>query len=153
MLELSGKLLYVDWVDLPTRHTEFWYGLEQIHCLTQRGQWEMRVDYQNKDKIWSYFHYTNFSVGSANEEYLLTVGGFTGIGGDYFAYHNNMKFTTTDNWNDKWHRNCASNYKSGWWYNRCHKVNLNAQSPVVNGVSMYFSEMKIRPKNCIHYSF
>ena len=25
---------------------EFWYGLEEIHCLTQRGQWEMRVDYQ-----------------------------------------------------------------------------------------------------------
>ena len=27
-------------------NTEFWYGLSAIHCLTQRGQWEMRVDYQ-----------------------------------------------------------------------------------------------------------
>ena len=26
-------------------NTEFWYGLAAIHCLTQRGQWEMRVDY------------------------------------------------------------------------------------------------------------
>ena len=25
-------------------NTEFWYGLEEIHCLTQRGKWEMRVD-------------------------------------------------------------------------------------------------------------
>ena len=25
--------------------TEFWYGLAAMHCLTQRGQWEMRVDY------------------------------------------------------------------------------------------------------------
>ena len=26
--------------------TEFWYGLAATHCLTQRGQWEMRIDYQ-----------------------------------------------------------------------------------------------------------
>ena len=31
-------------------NTEFWYGLEEIYCLTQRGQWEMRVDYQKNDK-------------------------------------------------------------------------------------------------------
>ena len=27
-------------------NTEFWYGLESMHCLTQSGQWEMRIDYQ-----------------------------------------------------------------------------------------------------------
>ena len=26
--------------------TEFWHGLEEIHCLTERSQWEMRIDYQ-----------------------------------------------------------------------------------------------------------
>ena len=30
--------------------TKFWYGLSAIHCLTQRGQWEMRVDYQFNNK-------------------------------------------------------------------------------------------------------
>ena len=39
--------------------TEFWYGLEEMHCLTQRGQWEMRVDYQKNDKTWSYLHYNH----------------------------------------------------------------------------------------------
>ena len=58
--------------------TEFWYGLESIHCLTQRGQWEMRVDYQKNDKTWFYLHYNQFSVGSASEEYPLTVGGYSG---------------------------------------------------------------------------
>ena len=33
---------------------EFWYGLENIYFLTQRGQWEMRVDYQRNNKTWSY---------------------------------------------------------------------------------------------------
>ena len=56
--------------------TEFWYAMD---CLTQRGQWEMRVDDQKNDKTWSYLHYNQFSVGSASEEYPLTVGGFTGI--------------------------------------------------------------------------
>ena len=58
--------------------TDFWYGLEEIYCLTQRGQWEMRVDYQKNDKTWSYLHYNQFSVRNASEEYPLTVGGFTG---------------------------------------------------------------------------
>ena len=55
-----------------------------------------------------------FSVGSANEEYPLTVGGFTGVGTDQFASHslNGMKFTTPDNDNDKRSgSNCAV---SGW---------------------------------------
>ena len=37
----------------------------------------MRVDYEKNDKTWSYLHYNQFSVGSASEEYPLTVGGFT----------------------------------------------------------------------------
>ena len=73
-------------------NTEFWYGLENIHFLTKNGKWEMRVDYQKNDKGWFYFHYNQFSVGNASEEYPLTVGGFTGVGYDRFAYHNGMKF-------------------------------------------------------------
>ena len=74
--------------------TEFWYGLEELHCLTQRGQWEMRVDYKFNNGTWSYLHYNQFGIGSANEEYPLTVGGFTGVGIDHFATHplNGMKF-------------------------------------------------------------
>jgi len=53
---------------------DFWAGLELMHTLTQRGEWEMRVDYQKNDKSWSYLHYNQFSVGSASEEYPLTVG-------------------------------------------------------------------------------
>ena len=128
--------------------TEFWYGLSEMHCLTQRGQWEMRVDYQKNDKTWSYLHYNQFSVGSASEEYPLTVGGFTGVGRDRFANHNKMKFSTPDNDNDKNVGNCAATSKSGWWYNSCYHININRQPPSVN-VNQLFSEMKIRPKDCI----
>ena len=83
-----------------------------MHTLTQRGQWEMRVDYQKNDKNWFYLHCNQFSVGSASEEYPLTVGEFTGVGTDWFANHplNGMKFTTPDNDNDKHGGNCAAFY-------------------------------------------
>ena len=145
-----------NWIDYEkgfgNLNTEFWYGLEEIHCLTQRGQWEMRVDYQKYDKTWSYLHYNQFSVGSASEEYPLTVGGFTGVGTDRFNYPsrilNGMKFSTADNDNDKWELNCAAADKGGWWHNNCHNININAQTPQVNNFVL-FSEMKIRPKDCI----
>ena len=143
-----------NWIDYEKGfgdlHTEFWYGLESMHCLTQRGQWEMRVDFQMYDKTWSHLHYNQFSVGNASEEYPLTIGGFTGEVYDGFVNHNGMKFSTRDNDNEKWGGgNCASRFKSGWWYyNSCYHVNINKQPPQV-GVYVLFSEMKIRPKDCI----
>ena len=129
-------------------NTEFWYGLENLHFLLKNKTWEMRVDYQRNDKTWSYLHYHQFSVGSASEEYPLTVGGFTGVGSDWFTYHNGMKFSTPDNDNDKSNRNCADSQRSGWWFNNCHNININYPIPLVNG-GVDFSEMKIRPKDCI----
>ena len=125
-------------------NNDFWAGLELMHVLTQRGQWEMRVDYQKNDKTWSYLHYNQFSVGNASEEYPLTVGGFTGVGSDRFANHNGAKFSTLDNDNDKRRiGNCAAAWKSGWWYTSCYHININKLGNDI------LTEMKIRPKDCI----
>ena len=130
-------------------NTEFWYGLENLNFLLKNKKWEMRVDYQRNDKTWFYLHYNQFSVGSASEEYPLTAEGFTGVGTDRFANnHNGMKFSTPDNDNDKNSGNCAARFKSGWWYSSCYNININTQPPHV-GHSVLFSEMKIRPKDCI----
>ena len=131
--------------------TEFWYGLKPLHYLTDNGQQEMRVDYQNN--AWSYLHYNQFSVGSASEEYPLTVGGFAGLGTDQFndksCPHNGMKFSTPDNDNDQWSGgNCAASWKGGWWYNNCYYININGQPPDVQA-DVLFSEMKFHPKDCV----
>ena len=129
---------------------DFWTGLELIHTLTQRGEWEMRVDYQKNDKTWSYLHYNQFSVGSASEEYPLTVGGYSGsISSSDALYYNGAKFSTPDNNNDGNGGSCASSHKSGNWYYNCHNINLNQQPPYVYPGYVLFSEMKIRPKDCI----
>ena len=132
--------------------TEFWYGLEKIHYLTQRGQWEMRVDYQVESyKRWYYLHYDQFSIGSASEEYPLTLGEFTGDTRDWFHQLNQTKFTAQDNNNDQSGNNCAIRY-GGWWYNDCGNLYMNRQPPFLSyyDTVVLFTEMKIRPKkNCI----
>ena len=133
-------------------NTEFWYGLESMHHLTQSGQWEMRVDYQKNDNTWSYLHYNQFSVGSASAEYPLTVGEYSGSILSFNAlYFNGMKFSTPDNDNDEYSDgNCAAYYNVGYWYKYCRYVNLNNQPPSVYPPgNIMFGEMKIRPKDCI----
>ena len=143
---------------------EFWFGLKNMHCLTQTGKWELRVDFEFENKIRSYLHYNMFKVGSATDEYPLTISGFTGITPtDPFSAHphNGMKFTTYDNDNDKDPSgNCAVVGKAkgsgGWWYNKCWNINLNYQyNPAQYGFigldtwrNPRWIEMKIRPLNC-----
>ena len=119
-----------------------------MHTLTQSGQWEMRVDYQKNDKTWSYLHYNQFSVGSASEEYPLTVGGYSGsIPSNHALRYNGVKFNTPDNDETGY---CAAHFKSGNWYNGCCYIGLTERPPVVRPPgSIIFAEMKIRPKDCI----
>jgi len=133
---------------------DFWAGLKLMNTLTQHGQWEMRVDYQKNDKTWSYIHYNQFGVGSASDEYQLTVAGYTGKSGDYFTAGDepaiNAKFTTYDNDNDvHGGDNCAIEWKCAWWYYSCFDINPNRQPPYYNWPNTaLFIEMKIRPKGC-----
>ena len=124
---------------------DFWAGLELMHTLTQRGQWEMRIDYQDNNKAWRYLHYNQFSVGNASEKYPLIVAEYSGSILNYRAlHHNGMQFTTPDSGSY-----CAVSFKSGNWYKGCQYINLNQQPPVVSPGHVLFIEMKIRPKDCI----
>ena len=70
-------------------------------------------------------------------------------------------FSTRDQDNDLSERSCAVTYKGAWWYDDCHRANLNGaylrgnHSSYADGVewlgftghyySLRFTEMKIRP--------
>ena len=144
---------------------EFWYGLRPLHCLTNQGQWQLRIDLTFTNGTRVYLPYKKFSVGPTNSQYQLSISGFTGITTDPFTTYpiNGMKFTTKDRDNDKWHKNCAvaghGGNAGGWWYSHCGHVLINHQykypgssySLLLNGERFPlppFVELKIKPITC-----
>ena len=130
---------------------DFWYGLEGLHCLTQRGVWEMRIDYQLTNGTTSFLHYNTFTLNTATVRYQLQLSpsSFTGQGTNFLSSNHGRRFSTADNDNDGSSTNCARTRSSGWWYSTCGIVDLNSQPPLVQQTAS-FVEMKIRPRNC-HY--
>jgi len=73
-----------------------------------------------------------------------------------------MQFSTKDQDNDMGGGQCAVAFKGAWWYNDCHRSNLNGQyhggphASYADGINWYTfrghqyslkrAEMKIRPK-------
>jgi len=108
----------------------------------------LRIDIQN---AWTYLHYNQFKVGTASEGYPLTIGRNTQRGTDYFAGLSGRKFSTPDVDNDAISRgHCAAAQMSGWWYSSsCNILDINRQPPVLFPNPVRFTEMKIRPFNCI----
>lgn len=45
--------------------------------------------------------------------------------GDSLAPHNEMQFSTYEFDNDLIDGNCAVLYQGAWWYQNCHRANLN----------------------------
>ena len=154
-----------DWVEYEgfgSLTGEFWYGLRPLHCLTNQGQWKLRIDFTFTNGTKSYLSYNNFAVGPANSQYQLSISGFTGITTNPFStyYTNGMKFTTKDRDNDQGSgKNCAVDYvggnAGGWWYKQCSHIYPNHQynhkySIYVNGKThpLPFIEIKIKPYKC-----
>ena len=138
---------------------EFWFGLNALHCLTSQGQWELRIDLKLTNGTIIYLPYNNFAIGSATEQYPLTISGFTGYTTDPIRGSQNlntMKFTTRDQDNDRTSINCATyDNRGGWWYYACAHILPNSPynykyAMYLNGQhhSLPFIEIKIRSKNC-----
>ncbi|XP_065918864.1 fibrinogen-like protein A [Dysidea avara] len=137
------------------KSSKFWYGLKALHCFTQTGDWELRIDFQFDNKIWSHLHYNTFSVGSESNEYPLTIGGFTGIAPeDPFVADplNGRRFSAVDNDNDEYRGNCAA-LLGGWWYNNCDHIRPNDQPLEIYLNSKWYAmlsiETKKHPRDCI----
>ena len=144
--------------------SEFWYGLRNIHCLTTRESVELRIDLQDEQGNKVTWVYQQFRVDGPDQKYHLHTGQGTGTPGsfDAMAYDNNLNFSTFDRDNDQNSGNCAASLKGGWWYNNCHKSNLNGPHTASHhtkrvvwlngGKWVYYPsvEMKVRPKTCQH---
>ena len=68
-----------------------------LNCLTNSGNWELRIDFTFSNGTKSFMHYNHFRVGTATDNYRLSISGFTGITPtDPFTTYNinRQQFTT-----------------------------------------------------------
>lgn len=143
---------------------EFWLGNDNIHrLLAANSHSELRVDLGDFDNETAYAKYSTFMVGSESEKYVLTAVGYSGDAGDCMIGPrglNGQMFSTKDKDHDGNSGACAQAFHGAWWYNSCHRCNLNGlyiadkRNRNPNYVSWYdwkktwhplkFSEMKFR---------
>ncbi|KAM4694444.1 angiopoietin-4-like [Discoglossus pictus] len=102
-------------------NSEFWLGNENIHRVTSRGEYSLRIDLEDWNDNHKYAFYRSFSIEDEANHYRLHVDGFSGTAEDSFAwYHNKMSFSTPESDNI-----CAEISHGGWWYHQCFYSNLN----------------------------
>ncbi|XP_048742448.2 fibrinogen-like protein 1 [Ostrea edulis] len=111
--------------------SEFWLGNKYINKLTTDSHTILRIEMEDHSGNTRYAEYSSFKVADASDNYRIQVTGYSGNAGDSFAGTcsiciNGMPFSTFDKDNDNHVTlNCAVWANGGWWYNACHRSNLN----------------------------
>nr|XP_022307971.1 ficolin-2-like [Crassostrea virginica] len=122
-------------------YSEFWIGNSNLFHLTSNGYTHLRIELMDHNCQWRYAEYGLFYIQGEANNYRMHVSSYSGNAGDSFSYHDNMDFSTFDKDNDKNPvYNCALGRFGGWWYNSCHRANLNGQYGNVNksdGINWY----------------
>ncbi|XP_068786044.1 fibrinogen-like protein 1 isoform X2 [Struthio camelus] len=121
------------------KNDEYWLGNEHIYDLLARGETSLKIDLMDWHGERRYAIYEKFQLRNEQDNYRLWFGTYSGNAGDalsggssfeeqWSASHRGMQFTTSDKDHDRFVAgNCALENKCGWWFNRCHSVNLNGR--------------------------
>lgn len=150
-------------------NSEYWLGNDNIFWITSLKNYTLRIDLWDWEDNHVYAMYDTFFVESEKNQFRLRIGDYSGNAGDAMSpYHDNMKFSTTDEDNDEWNMHCAQKDQSGWWFRACGFASLNGvyihngkanMSPdgLIKGIiwfqwkndygySMKRTEMKLKPR-------
>nr|UCK81475.1 fibrinogen domain-containing type 2 protein 2 [Arenicola marina] len=110
--------------------TEFWLGNENIHHLTNQGNYRLRIEMEDFEGERYWAEYEHFQVESEDDFYRLHIHGYHGNAGDSLTSrwnnHDGMPFSTKDRDNDnRFYDNCADLFNGAWWFANCFESHLN----------------------------
>ncbi|XP_063425353.1 angiopoietin-4-like [Mytilus trossulus] len=106
--------------------TEYWIGNEALYHLTLSRGNELLILMQSWDGVWKYAHYTDFYIGSKNDNYRLHLSEYSGSAGNSLLRQVGYKFSTFGTDNDVWSGSCNPQYhKGGFWFSDCGGSDLN----------------------------
>ncbi|KAJ8019777.1 Tenascin-R [Holothuria leucospilota] len=108
---------------------ELWLGNNKMHYITNRKNYELRMDMINLDEDAYFAKYSLFRIKDENFKFQLEIGTYDSASTasyDAMDYHRDQFFSTPDMDNDAHSGNCAANYRAGWWYKSCNHFDFNA---------------------------
>ncbi|XP_061185524.1 fibroleukin-like [Saccostrea echinata] len=108
-------------------------GNEVVHQLTKGKNSFLYVSITLVNGSRLYELYDRFSISNEGDKYrLFLAGDATGTLGDKMLNSGSssyvlsgMYFTTYDRDNDRGGKNCAVDWRGGWWFNACYSAFLN----------------------------
>ncbi|EDW80639.1 uncharacterized protein Dwil_GK11636 [Drosophila willistoni] len=108
--------------------TEFFYGLEKIHRMTNHELMQLGFIFKRRSSSEYWQIVKQFEISDENSNYkIVECNQEYGKFPHQFVHHLNYEFSTYDRKNDNHDKeNCALTYRSGWWFHKCFRVNLNA---------------------------
>jgi len=97
---------------------EFFIGLKKLHLITNSEPHELYIHLEDFESESRYARYNNFVIGNEEEFYAIkSLGEYSGNAENALEGHKDMPFSTPDrNFNNE--RDCAEEFKSGWWFNQ-----------------------------------
>ncbi|XP_061395789.1 angiopoietin-1-like [Musca vetustissima] len=118
---------------------EFFIGMDKLNKLTNTRPYELLIVMEDWENDRRYARYDQFIIGTETEKYILKeLGKYTGSAGDSLSYSLGQKFSTKDQDNDVWNKNCAVEFTGAWWYKDCHRSNLNGS--YLNGTTTEYAK-------------
>ncbi|XP_062585417.1 angiopoietin-related protein 7-like isoform X2 [Saccostrea cucullata] len=130
----------------------YWLGNEVIHQLTTTYKNSLYIRLKSTKNESFEVQYSSFSISNDSDDYRLSLGEKSGNIADAFRSYNIVGFPFYTFDRDNKHK-CASRHGSGWWFDYCYHVNLNAPllktTEVMRGIIsqgryLFHSEMLIR---------
>ncbi|ELU13779.1 hypothetical protein CAPTEDRAFT_117273, partial [Capitella teleta] len=63
-------------------NNEFWIGNQNLHLLTSKQPYELRIDLRHQGES-RFAEYMRFFVGSEDDKFPLAIGGYSGTAGEF----------------------------------------------------------------------
>ncbi|CAH1239335.1 ANGPT2 [Branchiostoma lanceolatum] len=127
------------------KNGDYWLGNENIHLLTNKRSYWLRIDFQDWHDRKAFAEYSTFRVSGELDGYRLYISGFSGNARDSMD-NNGGRFSTLDSDNDVSSIHCSQQYgQGGWWFRSCGNSYLNGpylgncgnSCPLSRGVMWY----------------
>ncbi|XP_078576495.1 uncharacterized protein LOC144862100 [Branchiostoma floridae x Branchiostoma japonicum] len=111
------------------KNGEYWLGNDNIHFLTMRKNYTLRIVLEDWSGARSFAEYSTFRLSGEADGYRLHISGYSGTARDSMAFYNNgARFSTLDRDNDAWSYHCSQHFgQGGWWFRQCSYSFLNGR--------------------------